>query len=121
VKVGRDSALRCPHHLQNVERGRRKPQRYILTTAKMPRNRKQLPHEAPLWVDPSKADYFITICCMPRGKNQLADRTIAPKIFETTIHRNAQGIWYTHLALLMPDHVHFCSHFRKRKSAFKRL
>jgi putative transposase len=74
--------------------------------SKMLPNRKRLPHEAPLWVDPSKADYFITVSCRQRGVNQLAHSTLAERIFETIKHRNREGIWFVHLALIMPDHVH---------------
>ena len=65
----------------------------------------------PLWVDPSKAHYFITIGCKRRGKNRLASRDIADGIFETVKHRNAQRIWYAHLAMIMPDHVHLVLSF----------
>jgi hypothetical protein len=34
--------------------------------------RKGLPHEIPLWVDPRKEIYFITVNCRPRFRNQLA-------------------------------------------------
>ena len=73
--------------------------------------RKRLPHEIPLWVDPSRADYFITINSKQRGKNQLAHRRVANGIFETVKYRNAQRVWYAHLTLLMPDHVHLLVSF----------
>jgi putative transposase len=69
-------------------------------------SRKQIPHAIPLWVDPSKACYFITICCARRGINQLAHERIASDLFETIKHRNTRGVWYVRLALAMPDHVH---------------
>jgi hypothetical protein len=69
-------------------------------------DRKRLPHDVPLWVDPSKACYFITICCAPRGINQLAHDQMALDLIETIKYRNAKGIWYVRLALVMPDHVH---------------
>src|SRR5437667_3455463 len=75
------------------------------------RIRKRLPHDVPLWIDPAKADYFVTIACKRRGKNQLAHPVIANGIFETVKHRNAREIWYAHLALLMPDHVHLLLSF----------
>ena len=70
----------------------RTPQRGVPTAMKLP-TRQRLPHDVPLWVDPSKADYFITVCCKQRGKNQLAHRALAKAILETVKHRNAQGIW----------------------------
>src|SRR5437879_2598839 len=33
---------------------------------------KRLPHDVPLWVDPQKSAYFITVNCQQRGPNQLA-------------------------------------------------
>jgi putative transposase len=98
---GRDSALRCP----------RTPQRGVPTTTKKLPIRKQLPHDFPLWVDPYKADFFITICWKQRGRNQLALPSVADELFETIEHRNKEGVWYAHIALLMPDHVHFLLSF----------
>ena len=80
----------------------RTPQRGVPTKPA----RKRLPHEVPLWVDPSKEDYFITVCCRTRGRNYLANPNIGFPLLETIIYRNNQGIWYTHIAVLMPDHVH---------------
>jgi REP-associated tyrosine transposase len=68
--------------------------------------RKRLAHDVPLWVDPAKECYFITICCKARGRNQLALPDIAKALFETARHRNDIGVWYVHVALLMPDHLH---------------
>jgi hypothetical protein len=34
--------------------------------------RKSLPHTPPLSIDPAREIWFITICCTPRGENQLA-------------------------------------------------
>ena len=81
--------------------------------------RKRLPHDVPLWVDPSKAHYFVTVGCKQRGKNQLARPRVADGIFETVKHRNVQGIWYARLVLLMPDHVHLMLSFPGTQSAFK--
>src|SRR2546423_2760569 len=93
---------RCPVRgmsLQHVSRDPRTPQRGVPT-------RKSLPHEIPLWLDPNKEDYFITICCQKRGQNQLTSPTIALGLLETVKHRNEQQIWYAHVAVVMPDHVH---------------
>jgi REP-associated tyrosine transposase len=69
-------------------------------------DRKRLPHDIPLWIDPTNACYFITICCARRGINQLASDPIASHLIETIKYRNAQEIWNVRLAMLMPDHVH---------------
>jgi REP element-mobilizing transposase RayT len=68
--------------------------------------RKQLPHDIPLWVDPSKEVYFITMNCKKRGVNQLARTEIAEPLFSTVRHRREKFIWWPHLFLLMPDHLH---------------
>lgn len=71
-----------------------------------PIHRKYLPHEIPLWVDPHKEVYFISINCQERGPNQLAESEIADRLFATVHHRQNKFLWWPHLFLLMPDHVH---------------
>ena len=90
--------------LQSRNANSRTPQRGVPT-------RKSLPHEVPLWLDPNKEDYFVTICCQERGRNQLATPEIAPALIDTLKHRNDRQIWYAHLAVVMPDHVHFILSF----------
>jgi putative transposase len=68
--------------------------------------RKPLPHEVPLWIDPQREIYFITINCEVRGTSQLATEKVAAALFETVRHRQEQGFWWPHVFLLMPDHVH---------------
>jgi putative transposase len=82
----------------------RTPQRGVPT-------RKRLPHEVPLWLDPGKEDYFITVCCQKRGANHLATPEVGLALVETIRHRNEQQIWYAHLAVIMPDHVHLVVSF----------
>ena len=65
-----------------------------------------LPHDIPLWVDPSKEIYFITINCQPRGLNQLAQSNVAEAVFDTVRHRQEKLHWWPYLFLLMPDHLH---------------
>jgi len=65
-----------------------------------------LPHEIPLWVDPGKETYFITINRRTRGQNQLAQLELARSLFETVRHRQENFVWWPHLFLLMPDHLH---------------
>jgi putative transposase len=69
-------------------------------------SRRKLPHEVPLWVDPQREVYFITINCERRGVNQLAVPAVASRIFETVRHRQEKFVWWPHLFLIMPDHVH---------------
>jgi REP element-mobilizing transposase RayT len=80
----------------------RTPQRGVPTRGV----RKTLPHEVPLWVHPNEEDYFITVCCRPRGHNRLANGRVAPALIESIKHRNDRAVWYAHLAVIMPDHVH---------------
>ena len=68
--------------------------------------RKSLPHDVPLWVDPHREIYFITINCKVRTANQLATEKIAAELFETVRHRQNQRLWWPHIFLLMPDHLH---------------
>jgi REP element-mobilizing transposase RayT len=68
--------------------------------------RKSLPHEIPLWVDPQKEIYFITINCEMRETNQLVTDKVATALFETIRHRQDNNLWWPHLFLLMPDHIH---------------
>lgn len=67
--------------------------------------RKRLPHERPAWVR-EDAVFFITVCCEPRGENQLCHEVVAGKLFETVAFRHDLSKWYVHLFLLMPDHAH---------------
>jgi putative transposase len=70
------------------------------------RKRQALPHLVPMWVDPQKEIYFITVNCQSRFTNQLALPKIAEQIFETVRHRQERFFWWPHLFLLMPDHIH---------------
>jgi REP element-mobilizing transposase RayT len=85
----------------------RTPQRGVPTR----RVRERLPHDLPVWVHPDKEDYFITVCCSERGSNQLANPRIAPLLIDTIKHRNERQIWYAHVAVIMPDHVHLIMSF----------
>ena len=68
--------------------------------------RKTLPHMVPLWVDPQKEIYFITINCVERGRNQLALPAVSESLFETVRDRQEKLLWWPHVFLLMPDHLH---------------
>ena len=68
--------------------------------------RRRLPHDIPLFVDVSQEVYFITVCCEERRRNQLAVPSQADSLLQSIVHRNSQRVWYTHLFLIMPDHVH---------------
>ena len=106
VGTARCAVRRMP--LQRSIKDPRTPQRGVPT-------RKRLPHEVPLWIDPSKENYFITICCLERGRNQLANPTIGKALIDTIRHRNERQIWYAHVAVVMPDHVHLVLAFPDRE------
>ena len=57
-------------------------------------------------MDPHREVYFITINCRKRFGNQLALPSIAEQLFETIRHRQEKFLWWPHLLLLMPDHLH---------------
>ena len=75
-----------------------------------PPRRKTLPHEVPSWVEDG-AIYFITVCCLARGRNQLCACGTARQIFEAVEFRQAAGDWFCRLCVLMPDHLHMLVSF----------
>jgi len=68
--------------------------------------RKTLPHEVPSWVDPQEEICFVSINCEERFRNQLALPDVSERLFETVRHRQEKFLWWPHLFLLMPDHLH---------------
>lgn len=83
--------------------------------------RKTLPHEVPLWVDPQKEVYFITINCVNRSSNRLALPDFSERLFETVRHRQEEFLWWPYLFLLMPDHVHALLSFPPSGKPFKTI
>ena len=69
-------------------------------------DRSRLPHEVPDWIDPTQEAFFITINCLPRGKNQLANVMTWTAILETLEFREKRGDWKWRIVLAMPDHLH---------------
>ena len=67
--------------------------------------RKTLPHNPPTWVS-SDSRYFITICCQPRGVNQLCNEDVFTLVCESLQFRQDRGELWVSLVLLMPDHLH---------------
>ena len=70
--------------------------------------RKKLPHDPSPEVIPNCESevFFITICCNPRGHNQLAVKETWDVLQETLRHRESLGHWRVSLLLAMPDHLH---------------
>ena len=73
--------------------------------------RKSHLHEVPLWVDPARSDYFITICCQQRGINQLCLPETSRVLLDSVRFYRAQDRWFPSLFLLMPDHLHMIVNF----------
>ena len=68
-------------------------------------------HEAPLWVDPARSDYFITICCRQRGTDQLCLPKTSRALLDSVRVYRSQNRWFPSLFLLMPDHLHMIVSF----------
>src|SRR5581483_12523051 len=81
--------------------------------------RKKLPHDVPLWIDPQQEIYFITINCQKREVSQLALPKIAGSLLESVRFRNENFIWCAHLFLVMPDHIHALISFPPNQSTVK--
>ena len=72
-----------------------------------------------MWIDPWKETFFITVNCRSRGGNHLARPDVAEPLLETVRYRNEQFIWFAHLFLVMPDHVHGLLSFPPSKQPLK--
>lgn len=68
-------------------------------------SRKRLPHQIPQWVADGSW-FFITINCIPPGKNQLCHSETGDAALAAVKHNHEKLVWYCRLFLLMPDHVH---------------
>ena len=69
------------------------------------RHRLSFDHATPAWIK-GRCLYFITICCVPRGINQLCHPSVAKGILDAADQYHTRGRWYVELMLLMPDHLH---------------
>ena len=67
-------------------------------------------HQTPHWIQ-DDATFFITICTEPKGLNQLCLQIVGTEILNAIRHYHEGRKWFCHLALLMPDHVHFILSF----------
>ena len=74
--------------------------------------RKALPHGIPPWVGEG-AEYFITFCTIPRGKNQLCNPVVSHALHDAfAFYQNREDLWI-HLLLIMPDHLHAIMSFNR--------
>jgi putative transposase len=100
--------------LLSVDVGKARPPGAPQTTPMRPR-RKTLPHDLPSWLQPETAIFFITICCTPKGEDQLCNAELAAGVFESVAFRQTRGDWWVQLLLLMPDHLHVLVSFPSDK------
>jgi len=67
--------------------------------------RKKLPHTVPQWVAEGRW-FFITINCVPPGKNQLCRAHAGDAVLTAMKFNHDRFVWHCRLCLLMPDHLH---------------
>lgn len=67
-------------------------------------DRRWLRHETPWFVE--NEDFFITICCRPRGTNQLCRDGPSKMVLEAVACRHENFTWFVWGCVLMPDHLH---------------
>ena len=67
--------------------------------------RKKLPHTIPQWVAEGSW-FFITINCVPPGKNQLCRADTGDAVLAAMSFNHERFVWHCRLCLLMPDHLH---------------
>jgi len=67
--------------------------------------RKKLPHTIPQWVAEGSW-FFITINCVPPGKNQLCRPGTGDAVLAAMKFNHERLLWHCRLCLLMPDHLH---------------
>ena len=67
-------------------------------------------------ISSTESSFFITICCTPRGKNQLAKTVVSESLFQSVeyLHNNLE--WWCQLCILMPDHLHALLSFPANRS-----
>ena len=68
--------------------------------------RKRIVHDLPSIIHGDEAIFFLTVCCEPRGQNQLCIPDVASRILDSIAFLHERGDWWMHFALLMPDHLH---------------
>jgi putative transposase len=65
------------------------------------------------------AVYFVTICCVPSGANQLCVPATAEHLLEAVRFREERLDWHVRLMVLMPDHLHALISFSPRQPMIK--
>jgi hypothetical protein len=67
--------------------------------------RKTLPHAIPQWVAEGSW-FFITINCVPPGKNQPCHADTGDAVLTAVKFNHERLVWHCRLCLLMPDRLH---------------
>jgi putative transposase len=80
---------------------------------------KHFHHEPPSWAR-SEGIYFVTVCAQSRAINQFCKPIPGQAILDSIRYRNQNQIWFCHLAVLMPDHIHLLITFPGNRS-FSRI
>ena len=75
-----------------------------MNTEKLYPQRRFLPHCMPSWVEDHSL-YFITICALPRGYNQLCRNKLSELLWKSVLYREKLEYWLVHYFLFMPDHL----------------
>ncbi len=81
-------------------------------------SRRSLPHQIPGWVDENN-EWFITICCTPKGRNQLALPAVHASLEAGFAHYATLNKMYVRTWTVMPDHLHFIARFNHREGMSK--
>jgi len=82
--------------------------------------RKHLHHDIPAWVN-NDALFFITLCCVERGRNQLCLPDVSESILAAGEYYHSHQYWYCRLMLLMPDHLHAIISFSTTEDMSQRM
>ena len=67
--------------------------------------RQKLPHTIPQRMAEGSW-FFISINCVPRGKNQLCRSDTGNAVLAAVKFNHERFVWHCRLCLLMPDHLH---------------
>jgi putative transposase len=82
--------------------------------------RGHLRHSIPSWVD-KRNKWFVTVCCQPRGRNQLASPVAAAVYRGAIAFYEGKGMMRPIVSVLMPDHLHLVAQFNHRAGMAKTI
>lgn len=73
--------------------------------------RKYFDHEVPLFVREDRPVFLLTICAKNRRSKPLATEGVSARLIEAARHYHAEGKWWMHAVVVMPDHLHMVASF----------